>query len=365
MERHNDPRCQGGLRYHLSMWPGQATWLLCASVKPAARVCSSSRSELRNRCYMWAELSWIIILPQVTVTCKTAEFKSSFLPWVSLSCYAAEHHCLSLSHRAVNFGPSWNEKYKILGHRLVPGIERKNVRLPPLMCKKYNFIFLQLNSISNKIPISWRKERGQFRTIPFSLKWNLLSDCFCGLQKGIGMSTVSESSCVYVLSSLKMSWFLSCDRWLLLHCSLFLNSWLLIIPRSLQIMNTHDSVAISNSLRLADAFHLCWASFRDKGKLLLFCCHWGRRENLGSLWVSRHKTPLLSGSQSHLNSYPGLKVRRMAKDTGLIFQEHTYSSMISLPLLFSSSLLIQENFIWAQVDLHSEALQSLEFLFLL
>jgi len=71
-------------------------------------------------------------------------------------------------------------------------------------------------------------------------------------------------------------------------------------------MNTHDSVAISNSLRLADAFHLSWASFRDKGTLLRFCCHCGRRENLGSLRVSRHKTPLLSGSQCYLNSCPVL-----------------------------------------------------------
>ena len=307
MEWHNGPRCQGGLCYHLSMWPGQATWLLCASVKPAAKVCSSSRSELKNRCYMWVELSWIIILPQVTVTCKTTEFKSSFLPWASLSCYTAEHHCLSLSHWAVNFGPSWNEKYKILGHRLVPGIEGKNVRLPPLMCKKYNFVFLQLNSISNKIPISWRKETGQFKDHPIFPEMEFTIRLLLWLAKRHwDVHCVWVIMCVCVLSSLKMSWFLSCDRWSLLHCSLFLNAWLLIIPRSLQIMNTHDSVAISNSLRLADALHLCWASFRDKGKLLLFCCHWGGRENLGSLWVSRHKTPLLSGSQSHLNSYPGL-----------------------------------------------------------
>ena len=197
MEWHNGPRCQGGLCYHLSMWPGQATWLLCASVKPAAKVCSSSRSELKNRCYMWVELSWIIILPQVTVTCKTTEFKSSFLPWASLSCYTAEHHCLSLSHWAVNFGPSWNEKYKILGHRLVPGIEGKNVRLPPLMCKTTLF-FYNWTQFLIKSLFPEGKKQGSSRTIPFFLKWNLLSDCFCGLPKGIGMSTVSESSCVCV-----------------------------------------------------------------------------------------------------------------------------------------------------------------------
>lgn len=158
--------------------PVKPLCLLCASVKPAAKVCSSSRSWLKNRCYMWVELSWIITFPRVTVTCKIVEFRSSCLPWVSLSCYTAESQLpvshigqFTLGHLGKKSIKSWGiytDQYQVgvLISIDIPGVEGKNGRPPPQMCKNYNFIFLQLNSIPIEIPIPWRKERGQFKDCP-------------------------------------------------------------------------------------------------------------------------------------------------------------------------------------------------------
>lgn len=91
-------RCQGGLRCHLSMRPGQATWLLCASVKPAAKVYSKQQGELKNRCHMWVELSWMnYITPSHCHLPKQQSSKSSFLPLSVFELYTAESP-LPLSH---------------------------------------------------------------------------------------------------------------------------------------------------------------------------------------------------------------------------------------------------------------------------
>ena len=151
-----------------SVWPGQATWLLCASVKPAAKVCSSSRSWLKNRCYMWGELSWIIIFPQVIVTGKIVEFKSSWLHWESLSCSTAGSQ-LPLAQWAFYFGPSWKEKYKILAYLYWSETRHRGKEWEATFSdvqEKWNFICLQINLIPIKIPIPQRKEEGSFQDYP-------------------------------------------------------------------------------------------------------------------------------------------------------------------------------------------------------
>lgn len=123
IECHNGPRSQGRPSHFLSMWPSQATLSpLCLSEACCQSVFKQQELTEKQMLYVGRTVLDNYIPPSHCHVQNSGVQK--FLPalsvfellycWVTIAC---------LSHWAVYFGPSWKEKYKILGYLYwsVPG----------------------------------------------------------------------------------------------------------------------------------------------------------------------------------------------------------------------------------------------------